>query len=90
MVEDMYKEEFRDVEVNGKSSPEETRKAAVDQTSSSDDKEKIIHRHMSSLVEHDTSFMNDMEVNGYAGQRHMDLADQYRFDDPQLLHDFVV
>lgn len=90
MVEDMYKEEFRDVEVNGRSSPEQTRKAAIDQTSSSDDKEKIMHRHTSSLVEHDTSFMNDMEVNGYAGQRHMDLADQYRFDDPQLLHDFVV
>ncbi|XP_024973095.1 BEL1-like homeodomain protein 7 [Cynara cardunculus var. scolymus] len=87
MVEDMYKEEFRDQEVNGRSSP----KAAIDQSWSSEDKEKDLQPKTSSRInDSNPEFVNDMEVNGYVAQRHIDLADQYRFDDPQLLPDFVV
>nr|XP_043637574.1 BEL1-like homeodomain protein 3 [Erigeron canadensis] len=86
MVEDMYKEEFRDQEIMNTSSPDEqSRKAAFDQSSSSEDKEKMLQKHSN------LDFVNDMDdVNEYVGQRHIDLADQYRFDDPQLLPDFVV
>ncbi|KAI3762808.1 hypothetical protein L1987_53249 [Smallanthus sonchifolius] len=82
MVEDMYKEEFRDEEVNCRSSSEGVGKAATGHSSSSDDKAL---QKSSNL-----DFGNDMEVNGYMGQRHIDVADQYMFDDPQLLPDFVV
>ncbi|XP_071729249.1 BEL1-like homeodomain protein 11 [Rutidosis leptorrhynchoides] len=83
MVEDMYKEEFCDQELNRSSSPDRVGKAAIDQTSSSDDKEKTLQKNPN------LDFVNDNEMNEYVGQRHIDLADQYRFDDPQLLHDFV-
>lgn len=87
MVEDMYKEEFRDQEMNGGSSP----KAAIDQSWSSEDKEKDLQPNTSARIsDSNPEFVNDMEVNGYVAQRHVDLADQYRFDDPQLLPDFVV
>ncbi|KAJ9559975.1 hypothetical protein OSB04_005135 [Centaurea solstitialis] len=87
MVEDMYKEEFRDEEVNGRSSP----KAAIDQSWSSEDKEKDLQTNTSARIsDSNPEFVNDMEVNGYAAQRHIDIADQYRFDDSQLLPDFVV
>ncbi|KAI7730629.1 hypothetical protein M8C21_030775 [Ambrosia artemisiifolia] len=84
MVEDMYKEEFGDEEVNCRSSPELARKAAIGQSSSSEDKAKELQKNPN------LDFGNDLEVNGFMGQRHIDLADEYRFDDPQLLPDFVV
>ncbi|KAL9995907.1 putative transcription factor Homeodomain-TALE-BEL family [Helianthus debilis subsp. tardiflorus] len=84
MVEDMYKEEFGNEEVNCRSSPEQAGKASIGQSSSSDDKAKELQKNSN------LDFGNDLEVNGFIGQRHIDLADQYRFDDPQLLPDFVV
>ncbi|KAI3820175.1 hypothetical protein L1987_14033 [Smallanthus sonchifolius] len=51
MVEDMYKEEFRD------------------RSSSSEDKADELRKNSS------LDFVNDMEVNGYVEQRHVDLAD---------------
>lgn len=90
MVEDMYKEEFLDSEVIGGSLPEQTSKAAIDQSSSTENKTKELQRNTSSMGAHNPDFVNGMEVNMYVGQRHIDLEDQYRFDDPQLLPDFVV
>ncbi|XP_076956706.1 BEL1-like homeodomain protein 3 [Bidens hawaiensis] len=84
MVEDMYKEEFRDEELNSRSSPEQAGKAAIGQSSSSEDKLKELQKNSN------LDFRNDLEVNVFMGQRHIDLVDQYRFDDPQLLPDFVV
>ncbi|XP_023767178.1 BEL1-like homeodomain protein 3 [Lactuca sativa] len=84
MVEDMYKEEFNDQDVNCRSSPKNAHKPAIDQLSPSDDKDKELQRNMSSMAVHNvqSSDSNPEYVN--------DLADQYRFDDPQLLTDFVV
>ncbi|KAI3513249.1 hypothetical protein L1887_20577 [Cichorium endivia] len=82
MVEDMYKEEFHDQDVNCRSSPKHIPKS--DQPSPSEDKEKELQRNMSSMttLTVQSSDSNPEFVN--------DLADQYRFDDPQLLPDFVV
>ncbi|KAL4559410.1 hypothetical protein LXL04_031548 [Taraxacum kok-saghyz] len=81
MVEDMYKEEFSDQEVNCTSSTKHAPKPAIDHLSTLEDKEKEIQRNMSSMAVQ-SSDSNQEFVN--------DLADQYRFDDPQLLTDFVV
>ncbi|KAL8261192.1 hypothetical protein R6Q59_025241 [Mikania micrantha] len=84
MVEDMYKEEFGDEEVNCRSSSERAEKPAMGQSSSSEGKSKELQ------INSNLDFASDMEVNGFMGQRQIDLPDQYRFDDPQLLPDYVV
>ncbi|KAK9073300.1 hypothetical protein SSX86_007625 [Deinandra increscens subsp. villosa] len=84
MVEDMYKEEFGEEEVTCRASQQRVGKAGICQSPSSEGKSKELDK-TSNL-----HFGNDMEMNAYMGQRHIDLADQYRFDDPQLLPDFVV
>lgn len=83
MVEDMYKEEFNDQEVTCRSSPEHAPKPKINQMSPSEKKEEL-QRNMSSMAAHtvQSSESNPEFAN--------DLADQYRFDDPQLLPDFVV
>lgn len=91
MIEDMYKEEFGDPEGNCISpSQKHAPKAANNNSSSSEDKEKECGRIGQSSDSNPDNFLNEMEVSRSPTQSHTDLPDQYRFGEPQLLSDFVV
>lgn len=79
MIEDMYKEEFGDAEGNCISSQEHASKSLNNNSSSSEDKEKVLAAmagHMGQSSDSNPDFFNQMEVS--------------RFGEPQLLSDFVV
>nr|XP_043617937.1 BEL1-like homeodomain protein 3 [Erigeron canadensis]XP_043617938.1 BEL1-like homeodomain protein 3 [Erigeron canadensis] len=79
MIEDMYKEEFGDEEGNYVSSQEHAVKASVHNSSSSEDKDKVlgpVDGHIGQSSDSNPEFFNQMEVS--------------RFGEPQLLSDYVV
>ncbi|KAL4584263.1 hypothetical protein LXL04_008859 [Taraxacum kok-saghyz] len=80
MIEDIYKEEFG----NCTSSQELVLKGANNNSSSEEDKEKEVE------LSQNADFFSEIEVNRSSTETHTDLADQYRFGEPQLLSDFVV
>ncbi|KAK9066659.1 hypothetical protein SSX86_013982 [Deinandra increscens subsp. villosa] len=78
MIEDMYKEEFGDAEGNCISSQEHASKSFNNNSSSSEDKEKELAPmagHVGQSSDSNPDFFNQMEVS--------------RFDEPQLLSDFL-
>ncbi|KAI3767121.1 hypothetical protein L2E82_17207 [Cichorium intybus] len=84
MIEDIYKEEFG----NCTSSQEHALKPTNNNSSSSEDKEKELE--LTRDISQNPDFFSETEVNRSPTQRHTDMADQYRFGEPQLLSDFVV
>ncbi|KAI3726772.1 hypothetical protein L1987_66577 [Smallanthus sonchifolius] len=79
MIEDMYKEEFGDAEGNCVSSQEHASKLLINNSSSSEDKEKDLAPmagHTGQSSDSNPDFFNQMEAS--------------RFGEPQLLSDFVV